>query len=154
MKDCRCLHPRLNLKMPDFINNSFGSMLSHLRTRARLTNRELAFRAQVPETLIAGLQRDKRRVGEMQARRIGTALRLEGEELAEFIYDAINQCSEKLLGESKGYPAELLNLLATKLRSSGIDPEVILRCSVLGDRIDLLLAGGGKATITTHLMHS
>ena len=74
---------------------SFSEQLSTLRQNAQLTNQELADDAHVPASLIAGLQSGKRRIGEYQARKIGKALNLTGADLESFIFNAINNCSEK-----------------------------------------------------------
>ena len=128
---------------------SFSEQLSTLRQDAQLTNQELADDARVPASLIAGLQSGKRRIGEYQARKIGKALNLNGQALEEFIYDAINNCSEKVLEESKGYPAELLNLLARILKHAGICPQHISHCTMNEAGADILLANGSKAKLVT-----
>jgi len=129
----------------------FSEQLSILRQDAQLTNQELADDAAVPASLIAGLQSGKRRIGEYQARKIGVALNLDGQALESFIYDAINNCSEKVLEESKGYPAELLNLLARQLRSAGVLPNNVTGWNVQKNAADLVLSNGGKAHLETVL---
>ena len=106
-------------------NNTFGVKLNNLRTSRHLTSAELASRANVPPSLISGLQSGSRVVGEYTARKIGKALHLTGEELEDFVYLAINGCSEKVLNASKAYPAEVLNLVAGKLQAIGILPDAI-----------------------------
>jgi transcriptional regulator with XRE-family HTH domain len=137
------------------MNEPLSSQLSRLRKTACLTNEQLATRAGVPRSLIAGLQSGKRRIGELQARKIGNALRLSGDVLEEFVMLAINNCSEKVLQESRSYPAELLNILARQLRKAGILPEQIGGCIIGGDEceqdVTVLLKAGGKAIIQTHL---
>jgi len=129
----------------------FSEQLSTLRQDAQLTNQELADDARVPASLIAGLQSGKRRIGEYQARKIGVALGLCGGDLERFIYDAINNCSEKVLEESKGYPAELLNLLARQLRLAGVLPNNVTGWNVQKNAADLVLSNGGKAHLETVL---
>ena len=109
-------------------NNTFGIKLNNLRTSRHLTSAELADRASVPPSLISGLQSGTRVVGEYTARKIGKALHLTGEELEDFIYLAINGCSEKVLNASKAYPAILINLVASKLQEQGISPDEINQC--------------------------
>ena len=130
---------------------SFSEQLSTLRQNAQLTNQELADDAHVPASLIAGLQSGKRRIGEYQARKIGKALNLTGADLESFIFNAINNCSEKVLEESKGYPAELLNLLARQLRLSGVLPNNVTGWNVQKNAADLVLSNGGKAHLETVL---
>jgi hypothetical protein len=67
-------------------------------------------------------------IGEFNARKIGKALQLDGDELESFIYMAINNCSEKVLNEYQGYPAEVLNLIADRLATAGIVPGSIRTC--------------------------
>jgi len=129
----------------------FSEQLSNLRIEAQLTNQELADDAAVPASLIAGLQSGKRRIGEFQATKIGKALNLEGAALEQFVYDAINNCTEKVLEESKGYPAELLNLLARQLRQAGVLPNNVTGWSVQKNAADLVLTNGGKAHLESIL---
>ena len=49
------------------MNEPFSTQLYRLRTNAHLTNAQLAEHAEVPESLISGLQNNNRRVGEYQA---------------------------------------------------------------------------------------
>lgn len=104
-------------------NAEFGRQLSRLRQEAGLTVRALAEDAKVPHSLIAGLQAGSRRVGEYQARKIGGALNLKDGALDSFILAAINTCTEKVLEESKDYPASFLNMVAKQLRLAGILPK-------------------------------
>ena len=138
------------------MNETFSSQLHRLRTAARLTNEALARLADVPESLVSGLQNDNRRIGEYQARKIGTALRLQGDELEQFIYDAINNCSQKVLVRARSYPAQLLNLLAVQLQRAGIGADTIRGLTVDGDDfeqdVQLTLTSGKQATLKTHLV--
>lgn len=138
------------------MNETFSSQLYRLRTAARLTNETLARLADVPESLLSGLQNNNRRIGEYQARKIGNALRLEGYELEQFIYNAINNSSEKVLVKAKPYPAQLLNLLAVQLQRAGIGAESISGLTIDGDPfeqdVQLALAGGRQATLKTQLV--
>lgn len=140
------------------MNQPFSSRLTALRAAARLTNRELARLADVPESTIAGLQSGNRRVGEIQARKLGNALQLRGEDLEQFILQAINTCSEKVLCEAKSYPASLLNLIARQLRKAGIVAEAICHFDVTGDErkqnVLLTLGSGKSATLTTQLQYA
>ena len=94
----------------------FGQLLSTLRAGADLTNRELAIKANVPRSFVAGLQSGQRKCGELQARKIGTALGLKEAELESFILFAIDTSTEKILVEAKDYPASFLNMTARQLR--------------------------------------
>jgi transcriptional regulator with XRE-family HTH domain len=136
--------------------NSFSQTLQALRTSAKLTNFELARLAEVPESLISGLQNDNRRVGEYQAMKIGRALKLTGEPLEQFVYDAINTCTEKVLNDAKPYPSRLLNLVALQLYRAGIPASCIRDCSVVGDEhgqdVTLTLGSGRTAIFKTQLV--
>jgi len=112
------------------MNNDFPILLSTLRKKARLTNLELAEEANVSRSLIPGLQSGKRCVGEHQARKLGAALGLTGSELEQFIFTAIDRCTEKVLKDLQDYPAELINLIALQLRQAGITPDAMSTCSV------------------------
>ncbi len=138
------------------MNAQFSSQLHKLRTDAKLTNLELARLAGVPESLISGLQNGNRRVGEYQARKIGRALKLTGNELEQFVYTAINTCTEKVLGDAKAYPSQLLNLVALQLHRAGISADSIFDCDVTGNQheqdVTLRLGGGKTASIKTQLL--
>lgn len=133
----------------------FRQYLTHLRTSQGLSNRALAARAGVPHSFVAGLQSGSRRVGEVQARKIGLALGLNGENLEEFVLLGVDTCTEKVLTEAKGYPASLLNLIATQLRGAGIFPELLSGCIIKdasnGQAIILSLSNGQTARLNTEL---
>jgi len=107
---------------------SFGERLNALRKQQQLTVHQLAKLAGVNQSLISGLNSDKRVIGEYNARKIGKALRLDGDDLEGFVYLAINNCSEKVLNAFTKYPAEVLNLIADILSSIGIAPDSITAC--------------------------
>jgi transcriptional regulator with XRE-family HTH domain len=136
----------------------FSRLLSTLRKAAKLTNSELAGRANVPKSLIAGLQSGKRRIGELQARRLGVALGLTGSELEQFVLAAIDTCTEKVLEEVKSYPAAFINLIARQLRGAGILAGSILQYAIGGtsssQTINFTMLNGHTARLTTHLVCS
>lgn len=138
------------------MNELFSSMLFRLRTNARLTNAQLADLADVPESLISGLQNDNRRVGEYQARKIGSALNLHGERFEEFVLRAIDTSTEKVLKEARDYPSELLNLIAKQLRRAGIAAQAITEFAIegngAGQDVTLTLTNGSQATLRTQLV--
>jgi transcriptional regulator with XRE-family HTH domain len=140
------------------MNTEFSSRLTRLRTDARLTNRELARISDVPESTVAGLQTGSRRVGEYQARKLGKAFKLNGEALEEFVLQAINGCSEKVLTASLPYPSHLLNLLAVQLKKAGIGAEAISAFEVSGDErkqdVRFTLGSGKFVTLTTQLQYA
>ena len=103
----------------------FSDYLTQLRTSAGLSNRELAVKAEVPRTLIAGLQSGRRRVGEYQASKIGKALGLHNEDMDSFVLSAVNTCTEKVLNDAKEYPSSFINLVARQLRMAGISPQTL-----------------------------
>jgi len=107
---------------------NFGNTLNRIRKQQHLTVHQLAKLAGVPQSLISGLQTNNRVIGEYNARKIGKALQLDGDDLESFVYLAINNCTERVLNEFKSYPAEVLNLIAGVLESMGISPENIKRC--------------------------
>lgn len=133
------------------MNNTFANKLSDLRTTRGFTSTELAHRAGVPQSLICGLQKQNRVIGEYAARKIGKALQLSGNELEDFVYLAINDCSDKVLQAFKDYPAEVLNLIAGELKAFGIPANKISRCvrHPKGDGADagLYLNDGTQALI-------
>lgn len=134
----------------------FSLQLQTLRNNARLTNRELARLADVPESTISGLQNGNRRIGEVQARKLAMAFHFTGNDLEQFVLDAIDTCSEKVLNESKPYPARLLNLLAVQLHRAGIEAASIRHFTVSGSEkehdVAIVLNNGTKATLKTQLV--
>ena len=133
------------------MKQEFGKRLTRLRQDARLTNLQLADRAGVPRSLISGMENGKRCMGEIQARRVGIALGLVGEALEDFIFRAMSECTEKVLAESQAYPAQILNLLARKLRQAGIIPELVAGCRSSEDSLQLFLEDGRQAILETRL---
>ena len=136
------------------MKNEFPEVLIKLRKQATLTTVELAELSDVPRSLISGLENNTRRIGEMQATRLGKALGLKGKALQEFIYLAINTCTEKVLVESKGYPSEIINLVTRQLRQAGILPEQVDAYEVDGSNISLLLNNGREAKVETRLAYA
>ena len=110
------------------MNSTFATTLTSLRGRLNLSVQQLADKAKVNPTLVSGLQNNRRQVGENNARRLGMALNLSGRELENFVYAAINLCTEKVLDECKGFPAEVLNLCARHLQEQGINADHVNRC--------------------------
>ena len=86
------------------------------------------------------------------------ALGLNGEDLEVFVLLGIDTCSEKVLNDARGYPASLLNLIATQLRGAGIFPELLSRCDIKdadkGQHISLHLHNGKTAHLMTELAMS
>jgi len=138
------------------MNTPFFQTLQTFRANANLTNHELARLAEVPESLISGLQNDRRRVGEYQAMKIGKALKLTGKALEQFVFDAINTCTEKVLNEAKPYHSQLLNLVAVQLHRAGIPADSIRAFDISGDEheqdVTLTLGSGKTAILRTHLV--
>jgi len=137
------------------MKNDFPNLLSTLRKQARLTNRELAEEANVSRSLIPSLQTGRRCVGEYQARKLAGALGLEGKDLEQFVFCAIDRCTEKVLKDLQGYPAELINLVALQLKQAGITPESMGECRVKVDEdesgADIILNDGKHLVLETKL---
>lgn len=137
------------------MKETFGALLINLRERANLSNSELSELAQVPRSLISGLEGGQRRIGEYQAGKIAQALKLSGEELDKFVFAAIDTCAQKVLRDSRNYPARLLNIPARQLRNSNIYPEQIsdlfLEEDQTSTKLYLTLSNGKKAEINTTL---
>ena len=140
------------------IIGDFGSKLSGLRQGMKLTNRQLAIKASVPSSLIAGLQAGSRSVGELQARKIGKALALVGPELESFVLEAVNTCTDRVLSEAKDYPALFLNFIAKQLRSAGITPKDLCHFQLIqsdqGQSLRMRLDGGRTAEIHSTLRYA
>lgn len=136
----------------------FGDKLKALRKGRNLTNRQLAAFASVPPSLIGGLQAGSRSVGEYQARKIGTALGLDGPELESFVMEAVNTCTEKVLSEAKDYPSLILNFIAKQLRSAGIAPKDLCQFQVVqsaeGQALRMHLDSGRIAELQSTLRYA
>ena len=109
-------------------NVTFAETLNRLRKANNLTVDELGRRAGVYPSLISSVQTGNRQIGEYVARKLAKVLDLAGEELEDFVYLAINECTVKVLERCKEYPAEVLCLVANELYNQGIAPESIMRC--------------------------
>lgn len=108
--------------------NTFSNKLNSLRKSRNLTSQQLAKLSSVSQPLISSLENGQRVIGEYTARKIGSALQLHDKDLENFVYLAINGCTEKVLKSSRNYPAEILNLIAGELSALGILPEKIMSC--------------------------
>jgi len=115
------------------------------RKALRLKGKELSKLACVPKTLVSGLQNDSRKIGEVQATRIGKALGLSGNDLLEFVYVALNESKGRLLNSSKIYCAEILNYLPNLIAIHGISAEEIVDAVILEEGIVLTLENGSTA---------
>ena len=135
------------------MNSTFGNKLNNLKIARGLSSVELARKAGISEGLLSGLIHEQRVIGEYTANKIGKALQLTGNELEEFVYAAINNCSEKILEASKKYPAELINRFTSTLQERGIEPEHISCCVRKEKDADaaLFLKDGSKTKIKLEL---
>ena len=122
------------------------------RKALRLKSKELSKRASVPATLLSGLQNDSRKIGEVQATRIGKALGLSGNDLLMFIYVALNESKGRLLNASKSYCAEILNYLPNLISLHGIKAEEIVDAVILKEGIELALRNGSTATVSASVV--
>ena len=132
------------------MDNYFSNKLNALRQARNFTVQELAQRAGVSGGLISGLLHGYRIIGEKTARKIASALNLQGEELEDFIHLALNNgCSEKVLNSFKDFPSEVLNMVAKELNALGVSPDRIKRYVRKSDEADaaLYLENGKQAFI-------
>ena len=134
------------------MGKKFSQLLTEYRHRAKLSNTELAELSRVPRSLIGGLQSGKRVIGERQAKKIAGGLGLQDDELKEFILCAIDNCTEKVLKQYRGYPATLLNLLAQQLWNSGIRADQINQCLTRNNSVLLTLNNGSEINLETNLI--
>ena len=122
------------------------------RKALRLKSKELSRLASVPATLLSGLQNDSRKIGEVQATRIGKALGLSGNDLLMFIYMALNESKGRLLNASKSYCAEILNYLPALMAENGILADEIVDAVILQEGIELALRNGSTATVSARVV--
>ena len=137
------------------MDNTFANKLKTLKQARNLSVRELAQQAGVSGGLISGLLHGYRIIGEKTARKIAGALSLQGEELEDFIHSALNNgCTEKVLNASKGFPSEVLNLVAGELNALGISPDRIKQFVRKSDdaTASLYLDSGEKAFINVEVV--
>ena len=121
---------------------TLANEITEKRKALGITSKKLAELASVSQSLISGLQRGTRKIGEIQATRIGRALGLEGIYLMDFIYLAMNESSQRLLESSKAYPVEILNSLANILGNGGVPPELIENVVVFNTHLEMSLRSG------------
>jgi transcriptional regulator with XRE-family HTH domain len=104
----------------------FAQLLREERTKAGLTLRQLAEKAQLAHTVIARAEAGKRSVGEGYATQLATALGITGHQLDRFVTAALDTTvSERILKAHSSYPAALLNWIPAQLRRAGISGGMI-----------------------------
>ena len=136
------------------METNFINKLNTLKQARNLSVQELAQKAGVSGGLISGLLHGYRIIGEKTARKIATALNLQGQELEDFIHLALNNgCTEKVLNASKGFPSEVLNMVAGELNALGISPNRIKQFVRKSDdaAASLYLDSGEKAFINVEV---
>lgn len=133
--------------------HTFSNHLNTLRQTRHLTVTELAKLAGVSQPLISNLIHGRETIGEYTARKLASALQLQGNELQEFVYLAINDCTQKVLNSSKAFPSQVLNVVANELNALGISPTRITRCVMNSDDADaaLFLDDGKSAYINVEI---
>jgi transcriptional regulator with XRE-family HTH domain len=137
------------------MDSTFNETVTKLRKRLGLTNTELAAKAGIPRSLVAGIQSGKRVIGERNARQLGVALELSGVELERFIYQALNNASDRVIEDMRGYPAQVINHLGKFLRKSRILPEDIVNCGFEGDsKVVVYTANGERILLETLLVRT
>ena len=118
----------------------FKNHLKLKRKELGMTSRELAARSCVSPSLLSGLEKGNRVIGEKQASRIATALELETEEHSDFVLMAMNESRDRLLDLSEDYPVETLNFLPLLLRKIGIAPEMISESRIFDRFLEISLS--------------
>ena len=129
----------------------FKDLLISKRKELGLTSKELSKQAFISESLLSGLQNGNRRIGEKQASRIATALRLSGDEHREFIFLAMNGSGKRLLESSKNFPVEVLNSLPCLLRNKGIAPENINSSRIFDRFLEISLQTGEVIRVSVNI---
>ena len=120
----------------------FGPHLILKRKEQGMSGRALARKANISESLLSGLQKGDRAIGEKQAKRIATALNLENQEHSDFVFMAMNESRDRLLKSSEDYPVETLNFLPLLLRKMGIYPEMISESRIFDRFLEVFLSSG------------
>jgi transcriptional regulator with XRE-family HTH domain len=126
-------------------------ILKSRRKELGLTSKELSKRSLVSESLLCGLQKGNRRIGERQASRIASALEYNESEQREFVYLAMNESSQRLLESSKLYPVEILNSFPELLRNHGIVPEIISGARIFDTFVEIILESGEVVRLFSNL---
>ena len=120
----------------------FKNHLKIKRKEQEMTSRELAARSSVSPSLLSGLEKGNRVIGEKQAKRIAAALNLENQEHSDFVFMAMNESRDRLLDLSEDYPVETLNFLPLLLRKVGISPEMISESRIFDRFLEISLSTG------------
>ena len=131
--------------------NQFKDLLKSKRKALGLTSKELSKQAGVSESLLSGLQRGNRRIGEKQASRIASALGLMEQERSDFIFMAMNESRQRILASSKAYPVEILNSLPGLLRNKGVLPENINSARIFDTFLEINLESGDVIRVYVNL---
>jgi transcriptional regulator with XRE-family HTH domain len=122
--------------------SKFKNHLKLKRKELGMTSRELAGRSCVSPSLLSGLEKGNRVVGEKQAKRIAAALNLENQEHSDFVFMAMNESRDRLMDLSEDYPVETLNFLPMLLRKMGISPEMISESRIFDRFLEISLSTG------------
>jgi transcriptional regulator with XRE-family HTH domain len=130
---------------------TFKELLREERQRAQLSGKQLAELANVPESLISGLQTGTRRIGEKQAARIANALSLSEPKFSRFIFTAMNESEERLLSCASRYPVEALNFVPLFMNESGVLSSQITQCNIEKNTLEIGLETGEKLTIIANI---
>ena len=119
---------------------AFKNHLKLKRKELGMSGKTLARKANISESLLSGLQKGDRAIGEKQAKRIATALNLENQEHSDFVFMAMNESRDRLLDLSEDYPVETLNFLPLLLRKMRISPEMISESRIFDRFLEISLS--------------
>ena len=107
----------------DECRTDFGKYLKRLRNKRKFTQTHLKAVSGVPATLISAYEHGERSVGPEVAEKLADGLRLQDAERERFLIGAAKtRRKDRLIGEARHLPPEVLNYVPKFLSSVGIDP--------------------------------
>ena len=106
----------------DQCRTNFGKHLKRLRTRRKLTQTHFKAVCGVPASLVSAYEHGERSVGPEVAEKLANGLQLQADERERFLIGAAKtRRKDRLIGEARHLPPEVLNYMPKFLTSVGIE---------------------------------
>ena len=106
----------------DQCRTDFGKHLKRLRTRRKLTQTHFKAVCGVPASLVSAYEHGERSVGPEVAEKLADGLQLQADERERFLIGAAKtRRKDRLIGEARHLPPEVLNYVPKFLTNLGIE---------------------------------